>query len=132
MVQCVKCGSKSPIFYREQRRDGGYHVRCTCGECGADALGKPYVNAESYGLDKNTLPIITPPDVELIPCEVTGCTNTGAQLHHLAPRNKFNGMADSWPTMYVCHFHHVEWHWRVEGMNLDNSIVSKLDHEDYR
>ena len=126
-IQCVNCRSTSVVFYREQRRDGGYHVRCTCNECGADALGKPFIRADDYGLDKDTLPIMALPEDQLIPCDVRGCTNTCAQLHHLAPKNKFDGASDSWPTMWACHFHHVEWHWRVEGLNLDNAIVSQLD-----
>jgi hypothetical protein len=42
-------------------------------------------------------------------CAVRGCENIGAEYHHWAPHHLFPD-ADSWPTGYLCKFHHDYWH----------------------
>ena len=34
MPACTHCGGDSPHYAWQQRRDGGWHIRVECGECG--------------------------------------------------------------------------------------------------
>jgi hypothetical protein len=50
------------------------------------------------------------------------CGETGAQLHHFAPRSLadyFGNEWHSWPTVYLCQEHHRQWHeivtWYMPG-----------------
>lgn len=46
-------------------------------------------------------------------CQVRGCDELGAEVHHWAPRQYFGDEADDWPMAYLCPRHHGEWHKRI-------------------
>ena len=52
------------------------------------------------------------PRCEVKPCEVKCCTSPHhlVETHHWAPKRKFKGDADLWPTSRLCKYHHDEWH----------------------
>jgi hypothetical protein len=56
------------------------------------------------------------------PCAVRNCPNLDTQEHHIAPRSLERYFDDDWlnfPTIYLCQFHHRQWHevvtWYLPG-----------------
>jgi hypothetical protein len=100
-----------------------YKMRCS--HCGVESSPIPNEQARylmSAGFEVEWARNETEPAVA---CCVTGCTNTGYEWHHFAPRNTFPD-AEDWPVEKLCVTHHRYWHQMMDGYRW-NAKASQLN-----
>lgn len=90
-----------------------HRVRCTL--CGRESSGIGKRNYEYLTL-RGFIPTWCRTDEKLdtLRCVVNGCTQTGFEMHHFAPRNIFHD-SDDWPYLPLCRMHHQHWHQMMDG-----------------
>jgi hypothetical protein len=106
-MRCKICNTNC-IIYRQINTSGSRVVVERCPNCGRNPnTGRPFLSVKDY--DWESLPLLEDLSLSASPCAVIGCTNTGTEFHHFAPRHLFDN-SDDWPVAWLCREHHREWH----------------------
>jgi hypothetical protein len=123
---CAHCGADvaSIQMYRTVKRSGDSQYYWFCMACnrraaagageniGYELLDFWIAHGKFPGItDKEQFPILYIYTGE--PCAVRGCNDTETQEHHWAPRilsPAFGPDWNNWPTVYLCAYHHRQWH----------------------
>lgn len=128
---CEHCqaGVENIEMYRTIKSDGTSLYYWFCTACGRRAVRGPdeWGKAENikhalldFWVEQGKFPGITDKEqfpllhvYEGKPCAVRGCEDTETQRHHWAPQKMapaFGPDWDRWPTVYLCKYHHRQWH----------------------
>lgn len=105
---CEKCGADvSPIPECGIDRGGNRRTKLIC----PNSVKYPHsVHKIAFFSNKGYEHVKISYD-DSIPCDVEGCTNTGADEHHFAPRHLYGyDDAEKYPKMNLCKLHHDLWH----------------------
>lgn len=109
---CPDCGEAKLEVVRHVMRSGQEHIGAWCHDCkrwgtlkGETGL---WPKKERFTWCYDGLRVVD--DNPKPECQVEGCTNEGAELHHWAPRKLFAGECEQWPKGWLCKEHHARWH----------------------
>jgi len=106
-MRCERCRIET-VIYRQVNASGSKVVVERCPQCKRNPNAtRAFLPLKDY--DWDSLPLFVDYSKDAAPCAYRGCHNPGSEYHHMAPRHLFED-ADNWPTAYLCHFHHDQWH----------------------
>lgn len=132
-AHCERCGRVVPVGLRRITcSNGAIAVFQVCLQTAKphrltkDGRNVSHGQAGRWGLRVEDIP-----ELEYRPeilCEVAGCQNPGAELHHWAPKELFGVReANDWPTSLLCKPHHDRWYQAVKDFYGVNRAKKPLE-----